>query len=60
MHLVKTLPNGHKVYSVVERVDGVSTGFYVELDSQGKEVRKWQPSFDELASHSPASKRLGH
>lgn len=59
MTLVKTLENGNKVYSVIENVEGVTTGLWVEMEN-GKEVRKWEPKFDELAGHSTASKKFGH
>ena len=58
-NIVKTLENGHKIYSTVEMVDGVATGFHTEMDQETL-VRKWKPSFQEIAIHSPASQRIGY
>lgn len=61
MNLVKTLESGNQVFSTVEMIESPhawengqkrATGFHIEVDSHGEIVRKWEPSFDELAGHS--------
>ena len=69
MSLVKTLANGNKVYSTTEMVPSPhawdngqkrATIIYVEQDNNGLEVDRYQPGFNRMAGHSPASIKFGY
>lgn len=57
--LVKTEADGTKVYSEMQQIEGVTTGVWIWVDRNGIVKDQRQPTFDELAGHSPASKRFG-
>ena len=57
MNLIKTLENGNKVYEAIE--GKVAQLVRIETDGSGNEVRRWKPSFDEIAGHSPTAKKVG-